>query len=532
MLTDPPLSEDLTDLEERVRATGLPPAPNDAADLEAPPRNTVARRPRVIETCALLVYLASLSYGVAIHTPWADEIQSWLLARDLSPIGLAAHQLRYEGSPGLWQLVLYPFAHLGLPVLTLNIVGASISAIGVALLIYVSPLPLVLRLVLPFTYFVLFQYAVLSRPYNLLIPLLFVLASLYPRRFDRSFLYTAVLCLASAISVQMMLVAGVLFIILLSETARRSADRTDLARRIMAPLSLFFLVECALVTILWPTSDNAFVFASHLVTNPAAVLHGIIIATFSSSFVGVPLANGLILVVICTWLYSRGVLAAFLGPFVAVVLFCAIKADDPWFHGFDSLLLIFALWIGYASPTRRATVLAQGQVLARMCLLAVVAVASVQACWSAFALNWSASHAYGAGEQAASFLAAHHLSHDVIATDGEYWPIDVEPYLPSGQFANLPQPGAYYHWSKANDFNSRLFEPLIDRAAQVLVTSPSGLNGRFTLGDNPSARPKFAGYRVVAEFRGETFWPITSAVQHQDLLIYLRNDLTLSSAER
>ena len=70
----------------------------------------------------ILIY-AIITFIVTIffHEKWRDEAQAWLLARDLNPIELFK-QMKYEGHPPLWHLILMPFAKLGFPYMTINII--------------------------------------------------------------------------------------------------------------------------------------------------------------------------------------------------------------------------------------------------------------------------------------------------------------------------------------------------------------------------------------------------------------------------
>ena len=46
------------------------------------------------------------------HEMWRDELQAWLLARDSISITELFQNLKYEGHPGLWHLLLYPLTRI------------------------------------------------------------------------------------------------------------------------------------------------------------------------------------------------------------------------------------------------------------------------------------------------------------------------------------------------------------------------------------------------------------------------------------
>lgn len=134
------------------------------------------------------IYILAVIIGVINHESWADEAQSWMVARDNSLISLFKHLPR-EGHPPLWYLILFPFAHAGLPYEVEKWIAAIITVSGVWLLMFRSKLPVSLKLLLPFTYVLFYEYPAFGRNYCLVILLLSIIISLYPKRFDKPWLY-------------------------------------------------------------------------------------------------------------------------------------------------------------------------------------------------------------------------------------------------------------------------------------------------------------------------------------------------------
>jgi hypothetical protein len=96
--------------------------------MDSPARFALAPR------LALALYVALVALLLPRHEPWFDEGQAWLMARDLGLGELFLHKLRYEGTPGLWHLLLAPLAKAGLPYFTLQLVAAAAAVTGAALL--------------------------------------------------------------------------------------------------------------------------------------------------------------------------------------------------------------------------------------------------------------------------------------------------------------------------------------------------------------------------------------------------------------
>src|SRR5438552_14251993 len=137
-------------------------------------------------TTALLgAFGAVLAAGLWYHEPWFNEAHAWQLARELGLPTLFGRALRYEGSTGLWHLLLWLPAHAGLPYATLQVMAALAALYGAWQVLRYSPFGPVTRALLPFGCFLLFDCGVVARSYCLLPPLLFVVARAWPLRMDR-----------------------------------------------------------------------------------------------------------------------------------------------------------------------------------------------------------------------------------------------------------------------------------------------------------------------------------------------------------
>src|ERR1700739_158444 len=66
---------------------------------------------RIADCGVLGLWIAIVTFTIRYHEKWADEAQAWLLARDLDLKTLWFHELRYEGSPGLWHTILWIARH-------------------------------------------------------------------------------------------------------------------------------------------------------------------------------------------------------------------------------------------------------------------------------------------------------------------------------------------------------------------------------------------------------------------------------------
>ena len=132
------------------------------------------------EIVTLCLYAGLLAWAIPHHEPWADEAQAWQIARTLPPAQIF-HLLSYEGHPGLWYLCLWALSRLHVSYTGMRCFAAAIAFLGVAVLVTASPFPRFIKLLLPFTFYLAFQYAIVARSYVLVPLLIFLCAYFWPQ---------------------------------------------------------------------------------------------------------------------------------------------------------------------------------------------------------------------------------------------------------------------------------------------------------------------------------------------------------------
>ena len=169
---------------------------------------------------ALLLYSAVVLFTVRYHEKWADEAQAWLIARDLDLKTIWFHELRYEGSPGLWHTILWIAQHVfHLPYAALGYIGVAFAIAGTAVLIYKAPFPWFIRWPLAFTYVMVYQYAVIARPYTLL-PLLCFLVAIFFKDVEHPVRMTVVLVALANLTLHGTILAGCFALLYLIEAIK------------------------------------------------------------------------------------------------------------------------------------------------------------------------------------------------------------------------------------------------------------------------------------------------------------------------
>src|SRR5262249_54009183 len=145
-------------------------------------------------------------------------------------------------------------AKLGLPYFALNVVGATCALAGVFLLVRYSPFPLWLKALLPFSYFLGYQYSIVARSYCLLAPVLFATAILARKKSSSYGLYAVAVLLLAHISLHATLMAGAIWIFEVGELIMLWRGGHDVRSRLiwLTVLSLNFVL---IILQMWPPAD-------------------------------------------------------------------------------------------------------------------------------------------------------------------------------------------------------------------------------------------------------------------------------------
>ena len=195
------------------------------------------------------------------HEPWFDEIQAWAISKD-SISNILFFLPHYEGHPPLWHLILKCFSYFNVPVeYGIKIPNLLFMFGAVWLLIFKAPFPRVLRLVLPFTYFVFYQYVVLSRPYSIFCFAIFLAAYFYKSRDEHPYKFMcalALLCLSSAYG--MIFTAGICIAWFIDILKEGQIKKIFLDKRFYSMFILF--IVCLLLVLELSPAKNVFAFSN------------------------------------------------------------------------------------------------------------------------------------------------------------------------------------------------------------------------------------------------------------------------------
>ena len=184
------------------------------------------------------------------HEPWVDEAQSWIIARDASVKEIVWDISRYEGTFPLWFLTLKLFIVFGFEYKFLYVISTIISTIGLIVFLKKVEAPRYVKILLPFTYYVLFQYTIVARSYCYLFLAFSLYAITYKSRFEKPLKYIMSLVFFSLISMHGMVISCVLGVIFFIEILYKKELKKYLISFIV--LAIITIIE---IIILFPRND-------------------------------------------------------------------------------------------------------------------------------------------------------------------------------------------------------------------------------------------------------------------------------------
>ncbi len=210
----------------------------------------------VFNVILVFLFMGLTFFLCQYHEPWYDESQAWLIARDNSIVELFTGILHYEGHPALWYLIIKLFQFLGLEYSSFYIIPWLFSSIGVCLFVFKSKYPWFIKILFTFSYFIFYQFTVISRSYCLIL-ILFMLLNLYwEKRREKPFTNVLVLTLFISTSLYTFCIAGFLYILWMYDYYKERNDFKRNKKQLIA-FGLIFLVFLITSLYIYPMSSSS-----------------------------------------------------------------------------------------------------------------------------------------------------------------------------------------------------------------------------------------------------------------------------------
>ena len=167
-----------------------------------------------------LLYALLLGWFMQYHELWFDETEPWLLALYSNSYADLLHNKRFEGHPNLWYSLLYIITKSTSSLRALQVTQAVFAVGFVYVFLRYAPFPRVLKVLICFGYYGLFEYGIISRLYALELFTLFLLCHFYPKRFSHWYLYLTLLAVHAQTNLFGFFFSGVMGLVLFSEAFR------------------------------------------------------------------------------------------------------------------------------------------------------------------------------------------------------------------------------------------------------------------------------------------------------------------------
>lgn len=186
------------------------------------------------------VYMVMAVYSLSYHEMWADELHSWNIAKGSTTFTNLIYNTRFEGHPPLWLVLLWGIARFTHNPIYVQVAQVAIAVLVVFLLLFYSRLPLLSKALIPFGYFFLFEYGVLSRNYTLGVLFGFLICIILKRAFKyKLFVYYTLLFLMSNVHLLAMLLAGSLHLFFVLLVAEKGNNKWQVIRHILPGMLVF-----------------------------------------------------------------------------------------------------------------------------------------------------------------------------------------------------------------------------------------------------------------------------------------------------
>jgi hypothetical protein len=488
-----------------------------------------------VSVCFFLVGL----FNVLHHEMWRDELQAWLIARRSSSIFELVRNMRYEGHPALWFLLLYAITRFTIWVQAMQLLNLAIATATAYLIAAYSPFTKFQKLLFCFGYFPLYEYGTISRNYALGLFFLFWFCASYRPDPKQNWIVSALmLSLLANTSIYGTLIAmAFAFALFVFPGIVAGNPRGFLAMRtthVWAP-ALMFIGSVALAIVqMHPPPDGGFAMGWHLPTTVrslAQTLSGVwlaflpipsqlghfwnsnILESYPKMQWWSPLGSALIVSSSLLLLArKRFALLAYASATAGILIFMHVRFfGGPRHVGHLFIVFMACLWISEQYPedslrfhtldrASRWCIRQRPRILT--CLLVVHFVIAVTASW----VDWA--KVFSQSKSVATFLRSNGMAGMFMVGNEDYAASAVAGYLDREiYYPRERRMASFVVWNQARlQPEQKLIDAATDiatlRKEEVLIIS----NARLQTGGSSA--------REIAEFTG-------SVVRDEDYYLYL-----------
>lgn len=384
-----------------------------------------------------LLYFAVSWIGILHHEFFIDEAHHWLLARDSNSVSELIRNTRSEGHPLLWTLLLYAITRFTSNPFWMQFIHILISTITVVVFLKKAPFNWLFKALFIFGYFMIFEYNLISRNYNLGVLFLFLACSVFKNREQKFGLLCLYLTLATNSHLLFSVIAFALFLTLLVEkTQKRNLfNKKFLSGYLIFGLGLLFIyIQIHSTDSAWLLEPiNTLPFRERIVCGFGSFFKGLItipdfrsIHFWNSNLIvngNRPIAGVLALLTyfIPLLLFFKNrktlffVYTALIG---AQIFFFVTQRTAIRFHGMTYILIIVALWIEkhYTSEDYKFRDFLSAWKLTLLKKPILYCIVSIQLCAGIYAYIMDYNYAFSSAKETVNYIEKEHPNKIEIVT--------------------------------------------------------------------------------------------------------------------
>lgn len=393
------------------------------------------------------VYLISCFFVGTYHEPWSDEAQAWLLARDNSVSGLIFNELKYDGHPILWFLILKVAQHFHWAFDNITYLALFFCSIGVYILLFKTKIPMFFKATIPFCYYIFYQYSVIARNHSLVFPILMFLAIIYPQKEKKIWQYSILLILLTSVSLHGYVISFVLFVDFIISLIKKINLKQSLPLFLTGLTFLLtalymhtpaddsfpahFVELNSLPTEILSTLSNVFFYVN--VTDINSIISAIIPSIFTLYFI-YKLVN-----TICKTRNQKILVYTLNFSFLALLI---LFYNNDWHFGYQFLIVIFSL-VAMCQTNDIEAIEFKTNKIFYICFAIILA---THIYWSVKSSILDRFLIFDPGKNVAQYIKTNNLKTDKKILGINFQTISVNPYFEKNIFSNTPK--SYWYWRK------------------------------------------------------------------------------------
>jgi hypothetical protein len=221
--------------------------------------HVIRENDRVFERVLISIFFAIGAIGIFNHAMWRDELNGWLLTRDSHTFGELLINVKYEGHPLLWYVLLDLLNRFTANPVAMQVLHLIIATASAYLFLRFSPFSKLQKSLFIFGYLPFYEYLLISRNYAIGLLSIVLFCIVFKTR-ERTYIWISLsLALMANTNAYCLLIAIALFLALLAEylfknllNYRTTANRENL----LISLAIFLIGISLSIAILLPPMDS------------------------------------------------------------------------------------------------------------------------------------------------------------------------------------------------------------------------------------------------------------------------------------